>query len=220
MTDVTNPTTENTSSDEVDIKAMQEQLSTVIAENERMRKHNETLLAEKKAETDKRKAEQAEKDKLAEEQARKKGDIEQLEQQYKDKIAKLEQEIVQRDKQRDTDLVQSTALKLATSLSDNPNNQEVLQMLIEKRLVAENGQVKVTDSSGNLTIATLDDFTNEIKTSGKYDSLITGTKASGTGATGQGSQSTKQAHEYTEQERLEMAVKNPEQFNQLFSQKE
>lgn len=220
MTDVNNPTTNEAGSDNVDIKAIQEQLNAVLTENERMRKHNETLLAEKKAETDKRKAEQAEKDKLAEEQARKKGDIEQLEQQYKDKIASLEQEIVQRDKQRDTDIVQSTALKLASSLSDNPNNQEVLQMLIEKRLVAENGQVKITDSSGNLTIASLDDFAKEIKTSGKYDALITGTKASGTGASGQGSTGTKQASDYTEQERVELASKNPQLFTQLFTQKE
>lgn len=41
-------------------------------EIERLRKHNETLLGEKKAESEKRRAEQAEKDRLAEETARKK----------------------------------------------------------------------------------------------------------------------------------------------------
>lgn len=70
-----------------------EQVKTVIssapksdeltAEIERLRKHNETLLSEKKAETEKRKAEQAEKDKQAEELARKKGDYETLENGYK-----------------------------------------------------------------------------------------------------------------------------------------
>lgn len=71
-------------------------------------------------------------------------------------------------------------------------------MLIEKRLTAENGQIKVTDGTGNLTIASIADLKNEISTSGKFDSLITGTKASGVGATGQGTQGTKQASDYTE----------------------
>ena len=197
-----------------------EQYQALQDEVERMRKHNETLLAEKKAETEKRKAEQAEKDALAQEQARKKGDFDTLEKQYQDKIAKLEAEIVERDKQRDSDLVKSEALKLASSLSDNEHNQAILQMLIEKRLTAENGQVKVVDDLGNATISTIADLKNEISTSGKFDSLITGTKASGVGATGQGTQGTKQASDYTESERIELANTNPNLFNQLFAQKE
>ena len=197
-----------------------EQYQALQEEVEKLRKHSETLLAEKKAEQQKQREAQAEKDALAQEQARKKGDFETLEKQYQDKIAKLEAEIVERDKQRDSDLVKSEALKLASSLSDNEHNQEILQMLIEKRLTAENGQIKVTDGAGNLTIATIADLKNEISTSGKFDSLITGTKASGVGATGQGTQGTKQASDYTESERIELATTNPNLFNQLFAQKE
>lgn len=197
-----------------------EQYQALQEEVEKLRKHSETLLAEKKAEQQKQREAQAEKDALAQEQARKKGDFDTLEKQYQDKIAKLEAEIVERDKQRDSDLVKSEALKLASSLSDNEHNQEILQMLIEKRLTAENGQIKVTDGTGNLTIATIADLKNEISTSGKFDSLITGTKASGVGATGQGTQGTKQASDYTESERIELANTNPNLFNQLFAQKE
>ena len=197
-----------------------EQYQALQDEVERMRKHNETLLAEKKAEQQKQREAQAEKDALAQEQARKKGDFDTLEKQYQDKIAKLEAEIVERDKQRDSDLVKSEALKLASSLSDNEHNQAILQMLIEKRLTAENGQVKVVDDLGNATISTIADLKNEISTSGKFDSLITGTKASGVGATGQGTQGTKQASDYTESERIELATTNPNLFNQLFAQKE
>lgn len=197
-----------------------EQYQALQEEVERMRKHNETLLAEKKAEQQKQREAQAEKDALAQEQARKKGDFDTLEKQYQDKIAKLEAEIVERDKQRDSDLVKSEALKLASSLSDNEHNQAILQMLIEKRLTAENGQVKVVDDLGNATISTIADLKNEISTSGKFDSLITGTKASGVGATGQGTQGTKQASDYTESERIELATTNPNLFNQLFAQKE
>lgn len=197
-----------------------EQYQALQDEVEKLRKHSETLLAEKKAEQQKQREAQAEKDALAQEQARKKGDFDTLEKQYQDKIAKLEAEIVERDKQRDSDLVKSEALKLASSLSDNEHNQAILQMLIEKRLAAENGQVKVVDDLGNATISTIADLKNEISTSGKFDSLITGTKASGVGATGQGTQVTKQASDYTESERIELANTNPNLFNQLFAQKE
>ena len=197
-----------------------EQYQALQDEVEKLRKHSETLLSEKKAEQQKQREAQAEKDALAQEQARKKGDFDTLEKQYQDKIAKLEAEIVERDKQRDSDLVKSEALKLASSLSDNEHNQAILQMLIEKRLTAENGQVKVVDDLGNATISTIADLKNEISTSGKFDSLITGTKASGVGATGQGTQGTKQASDYTESERIELANTNPNLFNQLFAQKE
>ena len=201
-----------------DNKAAIEQYQALQDEVERMRKHNETLLAEKKAETEKRKAEQAGKDALAQEQARKKGDFDTLEKQYQDKIAKLEVEIVERDKQRDSDLVKSEALKLASSLSDNEHNQAILQMLIEKRLAAENGQVKVVDDLGNATISTIADLKNEISTSGKFDSLITGTKASGVGATGQGTQGTKTLKDYTEGELIELQKTNPAEFTRIINQ--
>lgn len=194
-----------------------EQYQALQDEVEKLRKHSETLLAEKKAEQQKQREAQAEKDALAQEQARKKGDFETLEKQYQDKIAKLEAEIVERDKQRDSDLVKSEALKLASSLSDNEHNQAILQMLIEKRLAAENGQVKVVDDLGNATISTIADLKNEISTSGKFDSLITGTKASGVGATGQSSGNNLKEHYDTEQKRIELLKTNPNLYHQLFS---
>ena len=195
-----------------------EQYQALQDEVEKLRKHSETLLAEKKAEQQKQREAQAEKDALAQEQARKKGDFETLEKQYQDKIAKLEAEIVERDKQRDSDLVKSEALKLASSLSDNEHNQAILQMLIEKRLAAENGQVKVVDDLGNATISTIADLKNEISTSGKFDSLITGTKASGVGATGQGTQGTKTLKDYTEGELIELQKTNPAEFTRVINQ--
>ncbi|WII95983.1 hypothetical protein LU276_03990 [Moraxella haemolytica] len=190
-----------------------EQFQAAQAEIERLRKHNETLLGEKKAETEKRKAEQAEKDRLAEETARKKGDFETLEKQYQDKIAGLEKQLADNIAQRNQDLIKAESAKIASQLSTNAHNQEILQMLIEKRLIADNGQIKVTDSNGNLTISTLDDLVKEFKDGGKFDSLIDGTRASGTGATGQ---SQKQAQDYSEAERVALAQSNPTLFNQLF----
>lgn len=183
-------------------------------EIERLRKHNETLLGEKKAESEKRRAEQAEKDRLVEETARKKGDFETLENQYQAKIQDLQNQIAERDKQRDNDLVKSHAQKLASVLSDNPANQELLQMVLEKRLSAKDGQISVLDTSGAVSIASLDDLKREIETCGKYDSLVVGTRASGTGSNGKSA--TKQASEYSESERIELANTNPALFKQLF----
>lgn len=191
----------------------QEQFQAVQDEIERLRKHNETLLAEKKAETEKRRAEQAEKDKQAEELARKKGDFETLEKQYQDKIAGLEKQLADQVAERNTDLIKSQSAKMAGQLSSNANNQEILQMLIEKRLTVDNGAVKVTDGNGNLTISSVDELVAEFKNGGKFDSLIDGTRASGTGATGQNA---KQAQDYTEAERVALAQSNPTLFNQLF----
>ena len=195
-----------------------EQDQALQAEVERLRKHSETLLAEKKAESEQRKAEQAEKDRLAEEVereiARKKGDFETLEKQYQAKIQDLQNQIAERDAQRDNDLVKSQAQKLASSLSDNPANQEILQMILEKRLSAKNGQISVLDYGGAVSIASIDDLKREIETCGKYDSLVVGTRTSGTGSNGK--PATKQVSQYSEQERIELATTNPTLFNQLF----
>lgn len=190
-----------------------EQFQAAQAEIERLRKHNETLLAEKKSETEKRRAEQAEKDKQAEELARKQGDFETLEKSYQDKIANLEKQMSDMTAERNNDLIKSQSLKIASQLSTNTHNQEILQMLIEKRLTVDSGAVKVTDGNGNLTISSLDELVNEFKNGGKFDSLIDGTRASGTGATGQ---SQKQAQDYSEAERVALAQSNPTLFNQLF----
>lgn len=200
-------------SDDTQNQITQEQYNKLQAEVDRLRKHSETLLAEKKQQSEQRRAEQAEKERLAEETARKKGDFEALEKQYQAKIQELNEQITKRDKERDENLVKSHAQKLSSQLSDNPANQEILQILIEKRLSAKDGQLSVLDDSGAVSIMTLDDLAKQIQNCGKYDSLIIGTKSCGTGSNGQ---SAKRAGDYSEQERLALANSNPALFNQLF----
>ena len=126
----------------------------------------------KKQQSEQRKAEQAEKERLAEETARKKGDFETLEKQYQAKIQELNEQIAKRDVERDENLVKSHAQKLSSQLSDNPANQEILQILIEKRLSAKDGQLSVLDDSGAVSIMTLDDLAKQIQNCGKYDNTI------------------------------------------------
>lgn len=197
-------------SDDTQNQITQERYNELQAEVDRLRKHSETLLAEKKQQSEQRRAE---KERLAEETARKKGDFETLEKQYQAKIQDLQNQIVERDKQRDENLVKSHAQKLSSQLSDNPANQEILQMVLEKRLSAKDGQISVLDTSGAVSIMTLDDLAKQIQNCGKYDSLIIGTKSCGTGSNGQ---SAKRAGDYSEQERLALANSNPALFNQLF----
>lgn len=200
-------------SDDTQNQITQERYNELQAEVERLRKHSETLLAEKKQQSEQRKAEQAEKERLAEETARKKGDFEALEKQYQAKIQELNEQITKRDKERDEHLVKSHAQKLSSQLSDNPANQEILQMVLEKRLSAKDGQLSVLDDNGTPSIMTIDDLAKQIQNCGKYDSLIIGTRASGTGSNGQ---LIKRAGDYSEQERLALAHSNPALFNQLF----
>ena len=201
-------------SDDTQNQITPERYNELQAEVDRLRKHSETLLAEKKQQSEQRRAEQAEKERLAEETARKKGDFETLEKQYQAKIQELNEQIAKRDKERDENLVKSHAQKLSSQLSDNPANQEILQMVLEKRLSAKDGQISVLDTSGAVSIASLDDLKREIETCGKYDSLVVGTRASGTGSNGKSA--TKQASEYSESERIELANTNPALFKQLF----
>ena len=182
-------------------------------EIERLRKHNETLLGEKKSRKRKTPCRTNRKRATCRRDCTQKGDFETLEKQYQAKIQELNEQIAKRDKERDENLVKSHAQKLSSQLSDNPANQEILQILIEKRLSAKDGQLSVLDDSGAVSIMTLDDLAKQMQNCGKYDSLIIGTKSCGTGSNGQ---SAKRAGDYSEQERLALAHSNPALFNQLF----
>lgn len=187
-------------------------------ELERLKANRDEILSEKKALQDKRDAEQAEKSRLEQEKAKAKGDIEALEAQYKAEIAKHEQKYADLVKANNTKLIESTAKDIARSLATNDINAELLQTLIQGRItIDENGVPRILGADGQPSIATIDDFKNEIKSSGRYDALIVGTGASGVGSQGQGSTGTKDPSDYTEAERADLLAKNPAEFNRLFN---
>lgn len=188
------------------------------AELERLKANRDEILSEKKALQDKRDAEQAEKSRLEQEKAKAKGDIEALEAQHKAEVAKHEQKYADLVKANNTKLIESTAKDIARSLATNDINAELLQTLIQGRItIDENGVSRILGADGQPTIATIDDFKNEIKSSGRYDALIVGTGASGVGSQGQGSTGTKDPGDYTEAERADLLAKNPAEFNRLFN---
>ncbi|MBS4081891.1 hypothetical protein, partial [Pseudomonas rustica] len=150
---------------------------------EGLRNQVQTLLTEKKEEKRKRDAAEAEQRRLQEESQRANGEYEQLYtssqqalEQERTRLAELTANIERRD-------LTSAASKVSTGIADG-ENAEILAEFVQRRLKIVEGQVKVTDASGNLTIATLDDLAKEFQQAPRYASLVRGTQANGGGAAG------------------------------------
>ena len=214
MTNEASTDLDNVVSDDVETNDTQQ--TELQAEIERLRKHNEVLLSEKKARSEAARQAEAEKLRIEQEAAKKNGDFEALEKSYEQKFQEKQRELEELIRQRDSSTVEQTSQGLASQLADTPHNQRLLQRFIKDRLSVVDGQVKVVDEQGQPSASTIDDLAHEFRTSGIYDSLLTGTRGSGTGGNGTGSKGAKPAHEYTEAERIELAKTNPEQFKQLF----
>lgn len=188
----------------------------IQAEIERLKQHNEKLIGEKRQRDEIARQAQLEREQIEREAAKKNGDYEALEKSYQEKLQAREAELNELYKQRDTQSINSESQRLAAQLADSATNQRLLQRFIKDRLTVNDGQVKVTDENGNLSANTIDDLANEFKTSGLYDSLLSGTRASGTNASGNAAGTTKSASEYNEAERIELAKTNQAEFNRLF----
>ncbi|MBY8958366.1 hypothetical protein J1G18_13825 [Pseudomonas sp. MIS38] len=185
---------------------------------EGLKRQNQTLLDEaKEAKRLKREADE----KLAQKEldaAKARGDFEQLyassEQALaveRTRLAELTASIERRD-------LTSAASKVSSSIADG-ENAEILAEFVQRRLKIVEGQVKVTDAAGNLTIASLEDLAKEFQQAPRYASLVRGTKANGGGATGgSGGGATKQLHEMSDAERIQLSNENPTLFNQMVQQ--
>lgn len=186
----------------------------LLAEIESLKNHNALLLSEKKTEQQRKKDALAEKERLEAEQARKNGDVEAITKQYETKVTELQNELARRDAAQEKALIDRTALDIASQLTDNTNNRDLIATLINNRFKVVDGQIKVLNADGEISINDLTAFKNELIASGKYDSLIAGTKATGVGSTG--AKGTINKTELTEKEMRELLVNDPVRFYQLF----
>ncbi|WP_282352179.1 hypothetical protein [Pseudomonas sp. PS01303] len=176
---------------------------------EGLRNQVQTLLTEKKEEKRKRDAAEAEQRRLQEESQRANGEYEQLYtssqqalEQERTRLAELTANIERRD-------LTSAASKVSSSIADG-ENAEILAEFVQRRLKIVEGQVKVTDASGNLTIASLEDLAKEFQQAPRYAALVRGTQANGGGAAGgKGGGATKTWDQMTGMERVELRRTNP-----------
>jgi len=158
-------------------------LEALMSENAAMKAKMDELLTEaKKAKSAKREIEeqsQLERERIA----REKGDFEQLhrssEERYQATVKELEsmRASVANEKRN------NAAMKVATELAEGAN-AELLSEFISRRLKYHDDGVKVTDSSGDLTVSTLDDLKAEFKNDARYSALLKGNQSSGGGASG------------------------------------
>ncbi|MFV3284344.1 hypothetical protein ACNFCI_09855 [Pseudomonas sp. NY15356] len=182
---------------------------------EGLKRQNQTLLDE--AKEAKRKAREAQEQLTQKEldAAKARGDYESLytssEQALaaeRQKLADLQAGIEKRD-------LTGAASKIAAQIADGPN-AEILAEFLERRLRIVDGQVRVTDASGNLTVSTLEDLGKEFQKEPRYASLVRGSQASGGGAAGGGGGgATKTWDQLTGMERVELRRNDPAEHARL-----
>lgn len=173
-----------------------------------------TVLGEKKAEK-KRREELEEEQRIAREKGQlQNGEFEQLYTSAQQKLQETEQRLAAMEQGNQRRDIQSAAQRIATALADG-DNADILAEFIERRLKVSDGQLKVTDPQGNLTVSTLADLENEFKLAPRYAALVRGTKASGGGAAGSGGGATKTWHEMSGMERVELRRTNPAEHARL-----
>lgn len=195
------PNTEVKSYSEADVRAMLEK------ETAGLKSKVDELLGEKKSASQKaREAEErVERERL--ERAKQEKDFESLFKSSEEKRSEIENKYKElntsiRNEKRNTE-----AYKLANELATGPN-AELLSEFVARRLdVGEDGKLVVMDANGNPTVSTLADLKKEFVSSGKYDALLSGTGATGGGATnsrsGGASISGKKLSEMTRSEKIE-----------------
>jgi len=148
------------------------------------------LLAEKKAEAEKRRIAEDAAKKAAEEAARKSGDIGALEKSWQDKLKAREQELLKELQAKDAVLIDmtsgQTAVQMAAELAVQ-GSAEVLLPHIKQRLRTEyRDGVPVTvvlDKQGRPSALTIDDLKKEFISTAAFAPLIVASKASGAGRT-------------------------------------
>lgn len=122
-----------------------------------------------------------------------KGDVEKLENSWKDKMTKREKELAAQidaaNGTLQTLLVDNVAQAIASEISTAP---KVMMPHIQKRLKTEKNaegkfETRVLDAEGKVSALSVDDLKEEFRLHPDFKTIITGSKASGGGAGGGGS---------------------------------
>lgn len=171
----------------------------------------DTLLTEKKAEQAKRKEAEELVKREAEEKAKREGDYKQLFESSQAATAQWQEKFTALQQQIEQGSISQTAIKAATDIADGAN-AEILAEFLTRRLKMVDGQVKVTDVAGNLTVSTIEQLKEEFKNDSRWSSLVRGSQSSGGGAANPRGGAAKEFKDMNESERKALLQTNPAEF--------
>jgi len=159
-------------------KTLEERIAEEVAG---LKAKNDELLAEKKA-AQRAKDEldakaRAEKERYAQEN----GQYQELYESQKQEANSLRQKIEEMNQQVARQKVQSEATKLASTLTKDVAKAKLLEEKLSQRLTLMDGELRVTDDSGQLTVSSIDDLVGSVRAD--FPFLIDGIQATGGGAT-------------------------------------
>lgn len=139
------------------------------------------LLAEKKKVQAEREAAREQAKLEAEEKARAENNYKELFESQKEESNTLRQTIEKMNADMQRQKINEQAVKLAASLTKDTGRAQLLQKEFSQRLALVDGELRVTDPNGQLTVSSLEDLVSSVKTD--YPFLVDGIQASGGGAT-------------------------------------
>lgn len=180
---------------EVDVSALQTELTALKTSNEELtnqfnaiKSKNDELLSETKTAKEARRKVEAdaitEKDRMAKES----GDFESLYKSSSEKLLATETTLNDLNGRIQSEQKRTAAMKIAAELAEG-SNIDLLSTFVNTRLKFQEGDLKVTDGDGNLTISSLEDLKKEFQNDSRFASLLKGNQSSGGGATGGNSNS-------------------------------
>jgi DNA repair exonuclease SbcCD ATPase subunit len=145
-----------------------------------LKKKNDELLAEKKKVQQEREEAREQARLEAEEKARKENDWKQLAQSAEERLETKSAELESLRGHIKKQTIMTEAAKLAAQLTKDMGRAQLLQKEISQRLALVDDEIRVTDENGQLTVSSMEELTNSIRTA--YPFLVDGSQASGGGA--------------------------------------
>lgn len=199
-------------SDEPSIEDLQATIADLSSQVEKVNAKNQELLGEKKKAQQLAKEEADAKEAAKIEAAKKTNDFEQLHKSAMGELEATKSQLSELQGKVAGEKINNAAMKIAGQLADG-SNAELLADFIGKRLKFSEGELKVTNPDGELTISTLSDLEKEFANDTRYSALLKGNQSSGGGATG-GTKSSGAAKTIT---RAEFNALNPAERKKFFS---
>lgn len=176
----------------------------------------DTLLTEKKAEQAKRRQAEIEAQQKERERLEAEGNYKQLFESSQTATAEWQEKYQNLQKQIEQGNISQAASKAAMSIADG-ENADILSEFISRRLKVVEGQVRVTDANGNLTVSSIEQLAEEFKNTPRYASLVRGSGASGGGAANFRGGAMKEPKDMSQQEREEFAKRDPQGYAQALA---